>query len=66
MKNSTDRMDAVPRRRKAADMYLKGWSQETIASFLEDAGRIPAVHAEDAELAEAASGEEPEHVVISN
>src|SRR6266568_9609843 len=35
MKNSTDKMDAVQRRRKAADTYLKGWSQETIASFLE-------------------------------
>ena len=35
MKNSADKMDAVQRRRKAADMYLKGWSQETIASFLE-------------------------------
>src|SRR5260370_634330 len=35
MKDAAEKMDAVERRRKSADMYLKGWSQESIASFLE-------------------------------
>src|SRR5262245_58821887 len=34
MKESPERLNAAQRRRKTADMYLKGWSQEAIASFL--------------------------------
>jgi hypothetical protein len=35
MKETNERLNAAQRRRKVADLYLKGWTQEAIATFFE-------------------------------